>query len=75
LGTNLAEFKKFHATRKFRAAAKAIIAVNKMSSLMASLKAASDEVNQENAEGEGGSSKKDGKEGEKESSTQPASKP
>jgi hypothetical protein len=34
LDANLKEFKKFHATRKFRAAAKAIIAVNKMSNLL-----------------------------------------
>jgi hypothetical protein len=39
LDTNLAEFKKFHATRKFRAAAKAIMAVNKMAMLANTLKA------------------------------------
>ncbi len=31
LDTNLQEFKKFHATRKFRAAAKAVMAIRRMS--------------------------------------------
>lgn len=31
LDANLKEFKKFHATRKFRAAAKAVIAIRRMS--------------------------------------------
>lgn len=34
LDSNLAEFKKFHATRKFRSAAKAVIAINRMKALI-----------------------------------------
>lgn len=36
LDSNLAEFKKFHATRKFRSAAKAVIAINRMRALIGS---------------------------------------
>jgi calcium/calmodulin-dependent protein kinase I len=34
LDSNLAEFRKFHATRKFRSAAKAVIAINRMKALL-----------------------------------------
>jgi len=34
LDSSLAEFKKFHATRKFRSAAKAVIAINRMRALI-----------------------------------------
>ena len=40
LDSNLAEFKKFHATRKLKGAAKAIIAMNRMKNITNSLKAA-----------------------------------
>lgn len=42
LGASLQQFKKFHATRKFKAAAKAIIATQRMSKIMDSLKGAAD---------------------------------
>ena len=40
LDSSLAEFRKFHATRKFKAAAKAIMAANRMNHLIGSVKAA-----------------------------------
>ena len=44
LGKNLAEFKRFNAKRKFKSGVHAVIASNKMKSLMSSLKEASEEV-------------------------------
>mmetsp|Transcript_20689 Transcript_20689/g.34816 ORF Transcript_20689/g.34816 Transcript_20689/m.34816 type:complete len:388 (+) Transcript_20689:161-1324(+) len=49
LDTSLSQFKKFHATRKFKAAAKAIIATQRMSKIMDGLKGTSENVASDNS--------------------------
>jgi calcium/calmodulin-dependent protein kinase I len=49
LDTNLAELRKYQATRKLRAGVKAVLAVNRMKNLLVTLKPAEDEEDEEDA--------------------------
>jgi len=52
LDTNLAELRKYQATRKLRAGVKAVMAVNRMKNLIGSLKEAGEKINEEREEEE-----------------------
>jgi len=53
LDANLKEFKKFHATRKFRAAAKAVIAVRRLSKAFGNADSGASSPAEYNAEADG----------------------